>query len=88
MGNGSNCGEGIVHGDEEMDLWLDTREGGSTEVALEASEKAGEVSGASMGRLIEGSVYMGGGAGAEGAKFRRVQLLVDTTYSAHGRVLK
>lgn len=56
MGNGSNCGEGRVRGDEETDLWLDTMDGRSTEVALEASEKAGEVSGVSMGLLIEGSV--------------------------------
>jgi hypothetical protein len=34
-------------------------EGGSVEVALEMSEKAGDVKGVSMGRLIEGSVYMG-----------------------------
>lgn len=56
MGNGSICGEGRVRGEEETELWSDTMEGGSTEVALEASEKAGEVNGASIGRLMEGRV--------------------------------
>jgi hypothetical protein len=46
-----------VRGDEEQtELWSDTIEGGSAEVALEVSEKAGEVKGVSIGRLIEGKV--------------------------------
>lgn len=56
-GKGRSCGEERVRGDEEQtELWSDTMEGGSVEVALETSEKAGDVKGVSMGRLIEGSV--------------------------------
>lgn len=55
---GSICGEGRVRGEEEQtELWSETMEGGSlSEVALETSEKAGDVKGVSMGRLIEGRV--------------------------------
>jgi hypothetical protein len=46
-----------VRGEEEQtELWSETMEGGSQEFALEISEKAGEVRGVSIGRLMEGSV--------------------------------
>jgi hypothetical protein len=46
-----------VRGEEEQtELWSETIEGGSQEVECEVSEKAGEVRGASIGRLMEGSV--------------------------------
>lgn len=54
---GSICGDGRVRGEEEQtEFWSETMEGGSIEVALETSEKAGEVKGVSIGRLIEGRV--------------------------------
>lgn len=42
--------------EEQMEFWSEIMEGGSQEVALETSEKAGEVKGVSIGRLIEGKV--------------------------------
>jgi hypothetical protein len=57
MGIGSICGDGRVRGEEEQtEFWSETIEGGSIEVAFETSEKAGEVKGVSIGRLIEGRV--------------------------------
>jgi hypothetical protein len=48
-----------VRGDEEQtELRLGTIERGSVEVALETSEKLGDVKGASIGRLIEVSVWI------------------------------
>jgi hypothetical protein len=46
-----------VRGEEEQtEFWSETIDGGSQEVALETSEKAGDVKGVSIGRLIEGNV--------------------------------
>ena len=57
---GCNWGEGIVRGDpDETELWSEIMDGGSRDVMLEVSEKAGDVSGGSMGRLMDGSVYSG-----------------------------
>lgn len=57
-GRGSICGEARGRGEEEQtELWSETMEGGSLrEVVLETSEKAGDVKGVSMGRLMEGRV--------------------------------
>lgn len=41
--------------EEQTELWSETMDGGSVE-ACETSEKAGEVKGVSIGRLIEGRV--------------------------------
>jgi hypothetical protein len=50
----------MVRGDEEeTELWSETMDGGSREGALEVSEKAGDVKGASTGRLRAGRVYRG-----------------------------
>lgn len=45
--------------EEETELWSETIDGGSREGALEVSEKAGDVKGASTGRLRAGRVYRG-----------------------------
>jgi hypothetical protein len=41
---------------EQTELWSETMDGGSQEAVLETSEKAGEVRGVSIGRLMEGRV--------------------------------
>lgn len=56
-GTGRSMGEGSVLGDpDETELWSEIMDGGSSEVVLEESEKAGDVSGVSMGRLMDGRV--------------------------------
>lgn len=42
--------------EEETELWSETIDGGSRDGALEMSEKAGDVKGASTGRLRAGRV--------------------------------
>lgn len=42
--------------EEQTELWSETIEGASQEFVLEISEKAGEVRGVSIGRLMAGRV--------------------------------
>lgn len=53
----------MVRGEpEERELWSEIMDGGSREVVLEedeVSEKAGDVSGVSRGRLMHGRAYSG-----------------------------
>jgi hypothetical protein len=59
-GRGRSCGEATVRGEaEERELWSEIIEGGSSDGALDVSENAGDVKGASTGRFREESVYMG-----------------------------